>query len=98
MVQSQKRGTLIKQISANRSPTMLPVLARRHVPSRRNRTGTEDYFNASYGFPEIFSSPYSGCTLKRTGKDGPPKWRLYRWHIMDPISFQKDLRVNIHAL
>lgn len=63
-----------------------------------NGTGTEDYFMGSYGFPEIFSSPYSGCTLKHAGQDGPPKWSLYRWHIMDPISFQKDLRVTIQAL
>jgi Protein of unknown function (DUF2961) len=63
-----------------------------------NGTGTEDYFNGSYGFPEIFSGPYTGCTLKHVGEGGPPKWSLYRWHIMDPISFQKDLRVTIQAL
>jgi hypothetical protein len=61
-------------------------------------TGTEDYFGASYGFPETYSSPYSGCTLDHKGKDGPPKWSLYRWHIMDPVSFHKDLRVTIQAL
>jgi len=63
-----------------------------------NGTGTEDYFNGSYGFPETFSGPYTGCTLKHVGEDGPTKWSLYRWHIMDPISFQNDLRVTIQAL
>lgn len=63
-----------------------------------NGTGTEDYFLGTYGFPEIYSNPYSGCTLKHAGKDGPPKWSLYRWHLMDPINFQKDLRVTIQAL
>jgi hypothetical protein len=61
-------------------------------------TGTEDYFGASYGFPETYSSPYSGCTLQRAGKEGPPKWSLYRWHIMDPVIFHGDLRVTIQAL
>jgi hypothetical protein len=63
-----------------------------------NGTGTEDYFGASYGFPEIYSSPYSGCTLDHKGQDGPPKWSLYRWHIMDPVSFHSDLKVTIQAL
>ena len=63
-----------------------------------NGTGTEDYFGASYGFPENYSTAYTGNTLSHAGKDGPPKWSLYRWHIMDPISFQKDLRVTIQTL
>jgi len=60
-------------------------------------TGTEDYFCCSYGFPSTFSSAYVGNPLKRTG-EGPTKWSLYRWHIMDPIAFDKDLRVTIQAL
>lgn len=36
--------------------------------------------------------------LKHAGQDGPPKWSLYRWHIMDPVYFQQDLRVTIQAL
>jgi hypothetical protein len=63
-----------------------------------NGTGTEDYFLASYGFPETYSTAYVGCPLKHAGKNGPPKWSLYRWHIMDPIDFQQDLRVTIQAL
>jgi hypothetical protein len=61
-------------------------------------TGTEDYFGGSYGFPAPFSSPYSGCTLRRQAPDGPPKWSLYRWHIMDPICFNENLRLTIQAL
>jgi len=69
-------------------------------------TGTEDYFGASYGFPRLYSGPYAGCTLApfqpAQGEDltfsGPPKWSLYRWHIMDPVCFEKDLRVTIQAL
>jgi hypothetical protein len=61
-------------------------------------TGTEDYFGGSYGFPEIYSTAYTGNTLKRQGGDGPRLWSLYRWHIMDPVCFQSDLRVTIQAL
>jgi hypothetical protein len=61
-------------------------------------TGTEDYFGASYGFPTPFTGPYSGCPLKHSGHDGPPKYSLYRWHLMDPICFRGNLKVTIQAL
>jgi hypothetical protein len=70
-------------------------------------TGTEDYFGGTYCFPHIYSGPYAGCVLSpylpppadgTQSSSGPPKWSLYRWHIMDPVCFQKDLRVTIQAL
>jgi hypothetical protein len=61
-------------------------------------TGTEDYFGGSYGFPEVFSTAYTGNTLARAEDNGPRKWSLYRWHIMDPVSFRNDLRLEIQAL
>lgn len=63
-------------------------------------TGTEDYFLGSYGFPEVYTTAYAGNTLDNKGAadGGPRKWSLYRWHIMDPVFFQKDLRVTIQAL
>ena len=61
-------------------------------------TGTEDYLCASYCFPENYSTAYVGNVLKSADEDGPPKWSLYRWHIMDPIHFASDLRVTIQAL
>lgn len=61
-------------------------------------TGTEDYFGGSYGFPEVFSTAYVGNTLKREEGNGPRKWSLYRWHIMDPVSFRRDVRVDVQAL
>ncbi len=61
-------------------------------------TGTEDYFCGSYGFPEPYSTPYVGNVLNHAGDEGPPKWSLYRWHIMDPVRFREDLRVTIQAL
>jgi len=61
-------------------------------------TGTEDYFCGSYGFPETFSTVYVGNTLGKIEGDGPRKWSLYGWHIMDPIHFKKDLKITIQAL
>jgi len=71
-------------------------------------TGTEDYFCGSYNFenPEakqyqIFNTPYSGLVqvIKPDGVyKSQQRFGLYRWHIMDPVRFQKDLRVTIQAL
>ncbi|MCI0496549.1 DUF2961 domain-containing protein [candidate division KSB1 bacterium] len=61
-------------------------------------TGTEDYFGGSYGFPETYSTAYVGNVLGKQENDDPRKWSLYRWHIMDPIYFKKDLKITIQAL
>ena len=62
-------------------------------------TGTEDYFLGSYGFPQAFTTAYSGSVLPASDHDEPPVfWSLYRWHIQDPINFDRDLRVTIQAL
>jgi len=61
-------------------------------------TGTEDYFCGSYGFPESFSTAYTGTTLPGNDAEVPSYWSLYRWHILDPICYEKDLRVTIQVL
>lgn len=64
-------------------------------------TGTEDYFGAAYGFPALYSTAYVGNVLdpKSVNSDGgPPQHSLYRWHIMDPISFGQNLKVTIQDL
>jgi len=62
-------------------------------------TGMEDYFGASYGFWGNFSSAYLGNTLKGNYEKDPPNlWSLYRWHILDPINFNEDLKITIQAL
>ena len=69
-------------------------------------TGTEDYFCGSYNFDRggkfiEFCTPYAGlCQVIRP--DGAyrsqERFGLYRWHIQDPVRFQKDLRVTIQDL
>jgi hypothetical protein len=72
-------------------------------------TGTEDYFCGSYDFdlgPERggyreFTTPYAGLpqVLRPDGLyRSQTRFGMYRWHIMDPIRFQRDLRVTIQAL
>ena len=74
-------------------------------------TGTEDYFCGSYGFYKPgtdkympFTTPYAGMPLviypktEEEKKNFQGKFSLYRWHITDPIRFEKNLKVNIQAL
>jgi len=62
-------------------------------------TGTEDYFGGAWGFgSETFSTPFLGYPLYLKEEGKVPKHGLYRWHIMDPVRFESDLRVTIQAL
>jgi len=75
-------------------------------------TGTEDYFGGAWGFimnhaedmrPTTFSTPFLGyhqAVYGSTPRRGPivPGHALYRWHILDPVRFQRDLRVTVQAL
>lgn len=69
-------------------------------------TGTEDYFCGSYCFVVNdeyveYSTPYAGMPqVIRPDQLWKSQMRfgLYRWHIMDPVRFEKDLKVTIQAL
>jgi len=69
-------------------------------------TGTEDYFCGSYNFDRggkyiEFCTPYSGLAqvIRPDGTyQANQRFGLYRWHIADPIRFEKDLKVTIQAL
>ncbi|GAB1451416.1 DUF2961 domain-containing protein [Draconibacterium sp.] len=69
-------------------------------------TGTEDYFCGSYNFDregkyKEFCTPYSGLhqVIKPDGAyRSQQRFGLYRWHILDPIRFEKDLKVTIQDL
>jgi hypothetical protein len=71
-------------------------------------TGTEDYFCGSYNFEnratrqyQEFTTPYAGMpqVIRPDGVyQSQQRFGLYRWHIMDPIRFEKDLRVTIQAI
>jgi hypothetical protein len=74
-------------------------------------TGTEDYFCGSYGFHardaegksryQEYTTPFAGMpqVIRPDGLDSAnTRFGLYRWHVMDPVRFEKDLRVTIQAL
>ena len=70
-------------------------------------TGTEDYFGGAWDFEQpqgqycTFSSPYTGLpqVIKPDGLyRSQMRFGMYRWHLMDPIRFEQDLRVTIQAL
>lgn len=69
-------------------------------------TGTEDYFCGSYNFDrngqyKEFCTPYAGLhqVIRPDGTyKAQQRFGLYRWHIMDPIRFEKDLKVTIQDL
>jgi hypothetical protein len=62
-------------------------------------TGTEDYVGGAWGFGgRTYSTAFLGYPLFHQEPGGVPKHALYRWHVLDPIRFQSDLRVTIQAL
>ena len=72
-------------------------------------TGTEDYFLGSYGFRDPktrtylpYSTPYAGMpqVIQPDGTTDLTQLRfgLYRWHVMDPVRFEQDLRVTMQVL
>ncbi len=62
-----------------------------------NGTGTEDYFNTAFGPSEEYCAPWHGITLNSGDKEW--RWRgknaMYRFHIPDPIRFERSIRVTI---
>ena len=72
-------------------------------------TGTEDYFCGSYNFDlgkdrggyREFTTAYAGLpqVIRPDGLyDSQTRFGMYRWHIMDPVRFEQDLRITMQAL
>jgi len=70
-------------------------------------TGTEDYFGGAWNFEHprgeygMYSTPFLGLhqVIKPDGLyRSQQRFGMYRWHIMDPIRFDENLRVTIQAL
>ena len=56
-------------------------------------TGTEDYFSSGWYFNTgVYAAPYHGLTIK---DDERARISAYRWHIPDPIPFEKSLNFTI---
>ena len=73
-----------------------------------NGTGTEDYFCGSYNFENRKTRQYQEFTTAYAGlhqvirPDGlytsQQRFGMYRWHILDPIRFEKGLKITIQDL
>ncbi|MHA1688126.1 MAG: glycoside hydrolase family 172 protein [Promethearchaeota archaeon] len=59
-----------------------------------NGTGTEDYFSGAYCPAQYYCSPYFGVILPG-GKNWSGKITYYRYHVEDPIYFNKNITVKI---
>jgi hypothetical protein len=59
-----------------------------------NGTGTEDYIGTGWG-QGVFTHSYQGCLVADTAARS---WAFYRYHIPDPVFFQKDCRVTIQVM
>ena len=59
-----------------------------------NGTGMEDYFNNAWMFQKEFSYPFIGYS-QQGNRDWTGSHTMYRFHIEDPIYFQKSVRATI---
>lgn len=71
-------------------------------------TGTEDYFCGSYCYTDpdtgkykTYTTPYCGVPLISNTDEvykAVRRFSMYRWHITDPIRFERNLRVTCQVL
>jgi len=57
-------------------------------------TGAEDYIGSAWGLG-TFINLYQGCTI---ANDSTGQFNFYRWHIPDPVYFNKDIRVAFQQI
>ena len=68
-------------------------------PPRLHGTGTEDYFGTAFCPTQEYCAPYHGLTVY----SGTPEWpwggknSMYRFHVEDPIRFEREIRVTIET-
>ncbi len=63
-------------------------------PPSLHGTGTEDYFNTAWCPSEEYNAPYHGITLPG-GSNWSGQISLYRFHVEDPVVFERSIRVTI---
>jgi hypothetical protein len=62
-------------------------------PPSLHGTGQEDYFNLAWCPREAFNAPYHGLSLEG-GPNWSGRWTCYRFHLEDPVYFQRSIRVT----
>lgn len=67
-------------------------------PPSLHGTGTEDYFNSAWCPKELYQHPYFGYARVNEGQTGwLGRTHCYRFHLEDPICFEKSLRGSIEV-
>ena len=64
-------------------------------PSSLHGTGTEDYFNTSWSPNALFQHPFFGYARVAKGTSWLGRTHVYRFHMTDPVYFDKSLRFSI---
>ena len=64
-------------------------------PSSLHGTGTEDYFNTSWCPKVLFQHPFYGYARVNEDVGWLGRTHVYRFHITDPVYFDKSLRFSI---
>ncbi len=64
-------------------------------PGSLHGTGTEDYFNTSWSPASLYAHPFFGYARVSDQLGWIGKAHMYRFHITDPIYFDKSLRATI---
>ncbi len=69
------------------------------VEPRIHGTGTEDYFGGAWGFRQEYNMPFHGVTILERVPEREDwragKYTSYRFHIRDPIPFERSLKLSI---
>ena len=65
-------------------------------PPKLHGTGMEDYFNCAWSPTETYTSLYHGVIVDNKS-NFKGKHTYYRYHIKDPITFNKSIKVTIEA-
>jgi hypothetical protein len=63
-------------------------------------TGTEDYFGGAWGFGrQSYSAPFFGFQqVEGQSETIGCRMTLYRFHVMDPVFFKKDMKITLQTL
>jgi hypothetical protein len=64
-------------------------------PASLHGTGTEDYFNTSWSPNALYQHPYFGYGRVPSGTGWLGRTHVYRFHVSDPVYFDKSLRFSI---
>jgi len=64
-------------------------------PPSLHGTGSEDYFSHAYGMQDVRGLYHGTSLFNQDHENWEGKWTVYRFHLTDPITFRKSIRMTI---